>query len=659
MKSIKIVCENVGTDLVAVNRLQMVHHAFEAAGVPADIERTFHPGHINLLFEGFSDEFTARVLRTEQSNTAFIIVVSAFLTGTTFNQVTGLVSPGTATVGLEVWKRRHDNFLRVSERALAIWHLRASQVPTFKALVPHCDVAHLHHMHSPVPVPIRPRPRRDIDFLFIGRMTPHRERVLMALDQKGHRVHAEAPPVSPWRGQDLLSRACVGLDIAPEPGWPFASDGRRYAHLSRRSLLLSDHCLDDSDLTPYTVSCEHIVDAALEAHAAGGYESRSSTAFEALRVDRPAETVMSRLLSTDAILKIREDVDQESTGLSRPNPVAKSSPSIDTALRRKDRALVCFPIRAVWQAHLLASLGEVFDLSVLYMQETLKQVGTIAALTIYTRAFIEETGATTVFLDVERFHRYHDPTQEDIQDFLRLLETRKVYPFLFDDVVYRDKNVAFLKDRKFELVLTACPISVLKYEEQGISARFFPLEGHRQWYFRSDAPRDIDILFYGTLRKGKRKDHLDHLRQAGFSITHAGDEKRSLRIPELCDYIRRAKIVINFSEAFDYQGLLYQFKGRILEAGFCGSLCVSEHNPSGGLLLGPDLPQFSTMAECVELIRHLLTDTDAYERARVAFASRCEHHRPVDLLKRIVSLEELAPKGRYEIQTVASALTPN
>jgi hypothetical protein len=242
---------------------------------------------------------------------------------------------------------------------------------------------------------------------------------------------------------------------------------------------------------------------------------------------------------------------------------------------------------------------------------------------------------STVFFDVERFHRCFDLDTLDFSEFLRVIQTLTVYPFLFDDVVYRDGNVKLLKTLNFKTILTACPVSVLKYEEQGMPATFFPLEGHEQWYYRSDAPRDIDILFYGTLRKGKRKEYIDQLRQSGLSVTHAGDERRSLKISELCNYIRRSKIVINFSEAFDYQGLLYQFKGRILEAGFCGSLCVSERNPPGGLLIGPDLPQFSTMPECVALLRHLLQDSAAFERARFAFAARCQAFRPVSLLERL------------------------
>ena len=51
---------------------------------------------------------------------------------------------------------------------------------------------------------------------------------------------------------------------------------------------------------------------------------------------------------------------------------------------------------------------------------------------------------------------------------------------------------------------------------------------------------------------------------------------------------------------FSYQ---YQFKGRIVQAGLCGTACISEYAPHHNLMYKNDeLIQFSTKEQCLKII---------------------------------------------------------
>ena len=483
---------------------------------------------------------------------------------------------------------------------------------------------------------MRPDSQRDIDFLFTGTLTSYRQQILESLRNKGYRVYSEPATTGQFYREQLLSRSCITLNLKQHSTWPYPSNSRFHYHLSHASLLLTEKCEYSCDLDVYVEqSCNIIPDAIISLNR-GGYSERAEYALKKFSKERPMKDLMASLIKASLPGEILSWLKSEAVRF----PIMNSNQHYrQDCINEKENALVCFPVKRIWQEHLLSSLGEVFTIRVLYMKDILAEFGSIHLLTVYTEAYINSAKVSVVFFDVERFHINFDDKKEDFIEFYKVIGRLKVIPFLFDDAVYREKNLQLIRSLNYEIILTACPISALKFHEQGIPAKFFPLEGHEKWYFHQHENRDIDILFYGTLRKGKRRQYLAELEAAGFSITRVGDEKRSLSITELCDYLRRSKIVINFSESCDISGVYYQFKGRILEAGFCGALCVSEKSPSASLLFGKDLPQFNTLEECMSLLRFFLENPDCYENSRMAFISRCELYRPVEILKEIFNKE--------------------
>ena len=90
---------------------------------------------------------------------------------------------------------------------------------------------------------------------------------------------------------------------------------------------------------------------------------------------------------------------------------------------------------------------------------------------------------------------------------------------------------------------------------------------------------------------------------------------------ELWELIIKSKIVINLSksrtsvvENYASENVFkfnYNFKGRILLAGFLGVACVSEYSPSQELLFNEDeVPTFFTKEECVKILKKLLTNDE-------------------------------------------------
>ena len=88
---------------------------------------------------------------------------------------------------------------------------------------------------------------------------------------------------------------------------------------------------------------------------------------------------------------------------------------------------------------------------------------------------------------------------------------------------------------------------------------------------------------------------------------------------ELLNLVSKSKIIIQLSKTrttsvLNYASesvfkFYYQFKGRMIVAGYLGSACVAEYAPGTELLFSEDeLPTFFTKEECVKILKKLLKD---------------------------------------------------
>ena len=172
-----------------------------------------------------------------------------------------------------------------------------------------------------------------------------------------------------------------------------------------------------------------------------------------------------------------------------------------------------------------------------------------------------------------------------------------------------------------DIVLTHCPLSVLKYREKGYDAHFFYCE-YNKLIKNNEVKKEIDVLFYGHLTSD-RKNFLDYIAKEGISLTNVGHEDKVVGLPkdELLNLVSKSKIIIQLSKTrttsvLNYASesvfkFYYQFKGRMIVAGYLGSACVAEYAPGTELLFSEDeLPTFFTKEECVKILKKLLEDDE-------------------------------------------------
>ena len=239
---------------------------------------------------------------------------------------------------------------------------------------------------------------------------------------------------------------------------------------------------------------------------------------------------------------------------------------------------------------------------------------------------------------------YHDKNfTEIIQDINRLIEKKKIDIVVFDVDYFKFINLFFIEKinckkkvlitgddfelhelnsitaSSCDLVLSHCPLSVLKYKEKGFEAYNIHFENGKVKN-NDSIKKEIDVLFFGNITSD-RKEVLSYIANSGIKIKNIGYENAThgLLEKELLEMISKSKIVLNLSKSrsesvknYSSENIykfFYQFKGRILIAGLNGALCVSEYSPGQELIFNDnEIPFFYTKEECVDILKKLLSN---------------------------------------------------
>jgi hypothetical protein len=183
-----------------------------------------------------------------------------------------------------------------------------------------------------------------------------------------------------------------------------------------------------------------------------------------------------------------------------------------------------------------------------------------------------------------------------------------------------------------DLVLSACPLSVLKYKEKGYEAYYLSFDNGKI-NKKKNKKKEIDVLFFGHVTPD-RKGILEYITKEGISLKNIGHETGIYGSEEeLLDLISKSKIVLNLSKTRTtvvqnyasesiYQ-FYYQLKGRIFLAGLNGAACVSEYSPGQELLFNEDeVPTFFTKEECAMILKKLLNNNELLEKYTNKFTSK-------------------------------------
>ena len=270
---------------------------------------------------------------------------------------------------------------------------------------------------------------------------------------------------------------------------------------------------------------------------------------------------------------------------------------------------------------------------------------------------------------VKKFSNYYDTEYlyvndyknknftETINDINNLIKSKNIDVVVFDVDYFRFINLFFIEkinskkkilitadDFDFhemhsvtantcDLVLSACPLSILKYKEKGYEAHYISFDNGKI-NKKNNKKKEIDVLFFGHVTPD-RKGILDYIAKEGISLKNVGHEAGIYGLPEdeLLDLISKSKIVLNLSKtrttvvqnyaSESIYKFYYQLKGKIIVAGVNGAACVSEYSPGQELLFSEEeVPTFFTKEECAKILKKLLNNNELLAKYTNKFTSK-------------------------------------
>ena len=267
-----------------------------------------------------------------------------------------------------------------------------------------------------------------------------------------------------------------------------------------------------------------------------------------------------------------------------------------------------------WSEHLRRKLSLSYDLICVDAYAIIHRSG-YRELSDELNRIIADSSATAVFFSIDYFYGI------DVEFISGINQSVQKVLVTFDDLSLHSFNS--ITATSCDLVLTADPLSRLKYIEKGIDAVYFPLESSKTIYRNLSREKKIEVLFFGNTKLADRQDYIDFLLKKGLRIEVYGEVTNYLEESELVEKICESHIVLNFSKTGflgkekiqeSHHRCLWQVKGRIIEVGLCRTVCVSEYSPGIELLYSDaELPTFRSPEECHILLENLLSNDEARE----------------------------------------------
>jgi len=294
---------------------------------------------------------------------------------------------------------------------------------------------------------------------------------------------------------------------------------------------------------------------------------------------------------------------------------------------KNKKVLIIFKYpRGNWNNNIIAKFSNYYVTKHLYLNE-LKNNNYIETIKEINK-FIKNENIEIIVFDVDYFKFINLFFINNINCKTKILWTG-------DDLELHEMNA--ITASACDIVLSACPLSVLKYREKGFESFYLDGENTKLPKDQNDnTERDIDVLFFGDLKSAPyRKEFLDYIVNKGIKLKNVGHDqlKIGLSADELSKLILRSKIVLNLSRtrttsvknftSKNVYKFYYQLKGRVLMAGLHGAACVSEYSPGQEIFFNKEqIFSFYTKEECVEILKKILDDKKLLAQYTKNFTSR-------------------------------------
>jgi len=275
----------------------------------------------------------------------------------------------------------------------------------------------------------------------------------------------------------------------------------------------------------------------------------------------------------------------------------------------KKKCLLIFKWPVYAQKFLINKFSKFYDVEHIQISNFTNK--SYSEITMEINDLIKSKNIEIVFFDVDFIKLINFFFIKNIKNVKKILMT-------FDDFAVHEMNA--ITANACDIVLSHCPLSVKKYEEKGYQTFFMPCESDGDIFKNHNLKKEIDVLFFGQINQD-RKEFLDFIKSNDISIKTVGYNNDFVTEQELSKLISKSKIVLNLSKSTggsvlnyiseDVYKFYYQWKGRVIIAGLCGTLCVSEYSPGQEIMFSKDeIPTFYSKEECIETLKKFLRDED-------------------------------------------------
>jgi hypothetical protein len=300
MKPINIVTGNHGESPVHVEDIiTYLASALQSGGLEVNIIPHLVYAEAHIIIECF-DNFTAdSILLCISTGARFILVVTEYITGNTFNDFSVDASD---SEDRQYWNFRYKNFRRVADKCQAIWCLSEMTYKNCTSLYgSKVSIIPFAYVEGYAKVTQRADNHKDIDFLFTGSITPRRSGILDQLKEAGFSVQHFSPYLPSYIRENIISRSKISLAIAQSQNWIYKSEGRIYYHLMNQSFIAQELLEVSSPLDPY---CEIIPreiywETARDILKAGTYSELARANLERFIDERPLRSQLVDILKHD------------------------------------------------------------------------------------------------------------------------------------------------------------------------------------------------------------------------------------------------------------------------------------------------------------------------------------------------------------------------
>ncbi len=292
------------------------------------------------------------------------------------------------------------------------------------------------------------------------------------------------------------------------------------------------------------------------------------------------------------------------------------------------KALIIFKYPHAWNTPVINKFSNYYETEYLYISD-FKNLN-FEEIVKKINDFISLKKIEITIFDVDYFKFLNFFFIEKVQTKVKILITG-------DDFHLHDMHS--ITASACDIVLSHCPLSVLKYKEKGFKSHLFHMEfsvlnKDLEINKYKNNNKEIDVLFFGHITPD-RKNILNYITDSGIKLKNVGHENQITGLPkdELLEIISKSKIIINLSKSrtssvhnYNKENIYkfyYQFKGRVILAGLMQSACVSEYSPGQELLFNKDeLFSFYTKEECVDILKKLIKDNKLLEDYTKKFTSK-------------------------------------